>query len=71
MDIDSKLTQKDFIINIQKMGELESRMSELSLKEHKHCIVNTNTIYLDSDGKMLNKLEIRADHDTSWAFNNL
>ena len=71
VDIDSKLTQKELHYKYSKMGELESRMSELSLKEHKHCIVNTNTIYLDSDGKMLNKLEIRADHDTSWAFNNL
>ena len=28
--------------------------------------MNTDVVHLDSDGKMLNNLEIRADHDVKW-----
>lgn len=65
-DVDSKLTQKEVHYKYSKMGELESRISEFSLKGHKDLIINTEVVNLDLDGKMLNKLEIRADHDTKW-----
>jgi hypothetical protein len=65
-DIDSKLSQKEVHYKYSKMGELESRMSKLSLKGHKSIIMNTDVVHLDSDGKMLSNFEIRADHDVKW-----
>ena len=65
-DVDSKLTKNEIHYKYSKMGELERRMSEFPLKSNKYLITNTDVVNLDSNGKMLNELEIRADPNTEW-----